>query len=281
MKISCEGKIAIDSMESAAFPENDWEVIDRIFRKYNRKNKISPVECIVYENINNTNVIYRTKQFTLPEVQKLSELIKLADEKNTIDKQILKDYIEEYMGAFVLTPSQEEAFANINQNIEKCPNTRISFKKIREKNDGGEKIRSIKPKTIHDFIQWLYEKTSERGEPILLHGQLKSGANLYRHFNSVLGVKSTVLDGTFKYFVGKKKERLKTTLPCSCVIRDVIPWDKDDINPGGEILFGEFAHMLTVEFVRNGQYTVLPFPIKYLNEYIRFCEKDDSFEEDI
>ena len=47
-----------------------------------------------------------------------------------------------------------------------------------------------------------------------------------------------------------------------------------------KILFDELAHMLKVEFVRNGQYTVVPFPIKYLNEHIRFCEKDDSFEEE-
>lgn len=39
--------------------------------------------------------------------------------------------------------------------------------------------------------------------------------------------------------------------------------------------------MLTVEFVRNGQYSVTPFPVKYLKEYIRFTEKDAEFDEDI
>ena len=126
----------------------------------------------------------------------------------------------------------------------------------------------------------MYEETDKDGHPVLLHGQLKSGENLFRHFNSLLGVKSAELDGSFKYFVGKKKEALQTSLNCSCVIRDVIPWNQDGMNPGGKILFDELAHMLTVEFVRNGQYTVLPFPVKYLNEYIRFCEKDDSFEEE-
>lgn len=280
MKLSCEGNITIDSMPSTFFPEGDWEIIDRIFREYNNKNKISPIDCIVYDNLNNINVIYRTKQFTLPDIKKLSETIKLTDGNNTIDKNLLKAYIEKYRETTPLTPSQEDAFDIINKNIENCPNAEISFSKIREKTEDGEKRRFIRPKTINDFIQWLYEETDKDGCPVLLHGQLKSGENLFRHFNSLLGVKSAELDGSFKYFVGKKKEALKTSLNCSCVIRDVIPWNQDGMNPGGKILFDELAHMLTVEFVRNGQYTVLPFPVKYLNEYIRFCEKDDSFEEE-
>lgn len=279
MKVSREGAILIDSMSSTDYPEQDWKNIDSIFREYNRS-KRSPIDCIVYDDVNNVNVIYRTKQFTLPELNELSEKIKLTDRTNTIDKKRLKSYIDEYMKEASLTPSQEEAFEIINKNIEDCSDSQISFSKIREIRGDDKKSKSIKPKTINDFIQWLYEKTEKEGNPILLHGQLKSGENLYKYFNSVLGVKSIELDGTYKYFVGKKKDALQTSLPCSCVIRDVIPWNQEGVNPGGRILFDELVHMLTVEFVRNGQFTVLPFPVKYLNEYIRFCEKDDSFEEE-
>lgn len=46
-----------------------------------------------------------------------------------------------------------------------------------------------------------------------------------------------------------------------------------------DIFLDEFAHMLTVEFVRNGQYTVSPFPMKYLRENQCFIEKDAKFDE--
>ena len=97
-----------------------------------------------------------------------------------------------------------------------------------------------------------------------------------RILNSFLGVKSMELDGKFKYFVGKKKEAVQLSLHHPCKIRDVIPWNEYGECPNGKILFDEFAHMLTVEFVRNGQYTIVPFPIKYLREYIKFCEKDEE-----
>lgn len=45
------------------------------------------------------------------------------------------------------------------------------------------------------------------------------------------------------------------------------------------IFLDEFAHMLTVEFVRNGQYTVSPFPMKYLRENQCFIGKDVVFDE--
>lgn len=45
------------------------------------------------------------------------------------------------------------------------------------------------------------------------------------------------------------------------------------------IFLDEFAHMLTVEFVRNGQYTVSPFPMKYLRENLCFIGKDVVFDE--
>ena len=280
MKISKEGFISIDKLTPSEFPIGDWEVVDMIFRKYNNGRKISPVECIVYDSLENINVIYQTKQYTLPNVERLSEKIRLADYKNVINKDLLRNYIEEYQNVNQLTQVQEDAFSIIKRNIETCLDANISFGKIREISKDGEKTGSIKPKTINDFIQWLYDKTSALENPILLHPQLKSGTNLFRNFSSFLGVKSTQLDGNYKYFVGLKKEALKTSLPYSCRIRDVIPWNKDGENPDGKILFDELAHMLKVEFVRNGQYTVVPFPIKYLNEHIRFCEKDDSFEEE-
>ena len=46
----------------------------------------------------------------------------------------------------------------------------------------------------------------------------------------------------------------------SCVIRKIIA-ENEIIN------FKELLSLMAVEFVRNGQYTVLPFPFKYLREY--------------
>lgn len=64
---------------------------------------------------------------------------------------------------------------------------------------------------------------------------------------------------TFVYYVGAKSK--KREYPNACCMRKVI-------SLGEELEYEELLPLMTVEFVRNNQYTVLPFPFKYLREYI-------------
>ena len=63
----------------------------------------------------------------------------------------------------------------------------------------------------------------------------------------------------FYYFVGSKNGA-KESVSRACTIRRVTS-AKETLSP--DFLFS----MLAVDFVRNGQYTVIPFPLKYLREY--------------
>jgi len=62
------------------------------------------------------------------------------------------------------------------------------------------------------------------------------------------------------YFVGPKRSNLKTSVHNACVIRKIYS-DNTMIEPKS------IFPLMTVEFVRNEQYTVIPFPFKYLREY--------------
>lgn len=64
----------------------------------------------------------------------------------------------------------------------------------------------------------------------------------------------------FNYFVGTKHNGLHTSVHNACIVRKVI-------SSGEKIVFLKLLSLMAVEFVRNNQYTVLPFPFKYLREY--------------
>lgn len=49
----------------------------------------------------------------------------------------------------------------------------------------------------------------------------------------------------------------------ACVVRTIEGYD------GAEIRFDEMLPMMNVTFVHSGQLTVMPFPFKYLREYIK------------
>lgn len=284
MTVSKTGKINFEEFDAKKYPQTEeWICLDQIFRNYNKDNKKkrSSIECIVYNNLDEINIVYQTLQYTLPDVDELSKKLGLSDSNRVISKNELLEYLDEFLDLHVLDAERKDTLNQFKTHISAYFSQQIPYKNIFSYENDGKKKSYMRKAIVADFVKWVSDtKKDDEGNAVLLHPQLKNTENLSRNFSSVLGIKSTELDGTFKYFVGKKKSALKTSLPCSCKIRDVIPWNKDGVNPGGEILFDELSHMLTVEFVRNGQYTVVPFPIKYLNEYIRFREKDDSFEED-
>ena len=77
--------------------------------------------------------------------------------------------------------------------------------------------------------------------------------------NSLLDIKYYGEENSIYYFVGHDKN-IKLSLNNACVIRKVVADE--------EIEFDNVAKLLTVEFVKTGQYTVVPFPFKYLNEIL-------------
>ena len=65
------------------------------------------------------------------------------------------------------------------------------------------------------------------------------------------------------YFVGIIGEGMRTNVSHAANIRMIQPYKN------AELRFEELLPLMNVTFVRNGQLTVIPFPFKYLREYIR------------
>ena len=55
---------------------------------------------------------------------------------------------------------------------------------------------------------------------------------------------------------------MRQSIQRACVIRSIEGYD------GANVRFEEMLPMMNVTFVHNGQLTVMPFPFKYLREYV-------------
>lgn len=80
----------------------------------------------------------------------------------------------------------------------------------------------------------------------------------------LLGIGLINIDGDYHYFVGVDKS-LNSSVSRANLLRKITDLTGD----GGSVpaLFQDLLGMMSVEFVRNSQYTVLPYPVKYLREY--------------
>lgn len=103
-----------------------------------------------------------------------------------------------------------------------------------------------------------------------IYERLKSGDNKMRDkvsreelFSSVTDVKCFASDDySLSYFSGIVGAGMRATIATSANIRMV------DSYRYSELFFPSLLRLMAVTFVRNGQLTVMPFPFKYLREYI-------------
>lgn len=85
-------------------------------------------------------------------------------------------------------------------------------------------------------------------------------------FSAVTDIKLFEKGGSKYYFVGIIGEGMRTNINTAANIRKIEGYKNSSIR------FDDMLQLMSVVFVRNGQLTVLPFPFKYLREYIKGCK---------
>lgn len=257
MTVFSNGTLKFDSWDSQYFTEDtEWLEICEVYEKYDVEYKNRNIEGLVYYDISNINIIMKTEQTTLPKIDALAEALKLSDKDSFVNIAIILNAIYDFFKQYETKELPTEL--NTLKIILEGEN--------REEITIGEilNILNIKKNSTKEFIKYLYQT---RG--ILLHPTPKAKGIKEEYFGALLDIKYFYNYGKLYYFVGTKNKSLNLSLHNACLIREVV-------STGGEIFFEQLMKLLAVEFVRNGQYTVLPFPFKYLNEYIRHKNQSET-----
>lgn len=85
--------------------------------------------------------------------------------------------------------------------------------------------------------------------------------------SSCLDIKIYMEDGKQFYYVGTIGEGMRWKIPRAANVRCIEGYQ------GAPLMFDKLLPTMNVTFVHNGQLTVLPFPFKYLREFIRDLER--------
>jgi len=106
-----------------------------------------------------------------------------------------------------------------------------------------------------------------------IHALLSEGDNKLRGkerreelLASCLDIKLFEEGGCQCYFVGTIGDGMKTNIQRASVIRRIEGYN------GTSVEFEQLLPLMNVSFVHNGQLTVVPFPFKYLREYLKVIE---------
>ena len=204
------------------------------------------VEGLLYNDINNINAIIRTLEFTRPDTGFLYKALCETEPSTVLQKSELIELIKEFSDEY------EEYKIYSSQLIETLESDKSILTKGKFKT-----IMNVRSKSGKTLNRWLHDRHN-----LWVYSEVKSLNNELNMTNLVsikYFEKENEFEKSLNYFVGLKS-LLNYKVDKSCVIRKIIA-ENEIINSK------ELLSLMAVEFVRNGQYTVLPFPFKYLREY--------------
>lgn len=255
--IENNGSMKFDTFCDKNFKETgEWEKICHVYDSvtsdfYGVNNQ---VDGLLYTDIDNIHVILLTQEKTLPNIAALMDVLKETDVKEKVSKGLLL-----------------EAIIDFEENIVESRETTTEWKnRIAEESDmitksNIKKILNMRTSIASKFNRFLHGKYD-----IWIDGELrKEEFDATYKIGDLQNIKYEYNENDYKYgdsfvyYVGAKSKKLK--YPNACCVRKVITF-------GDRLEYEKVLPLMAVEFIRNNQYTVLPFPFKYLREYAEQCE---------
>ena len=256
LKIDCNGEMEFDTFcDSNQDEAEEWNKICYAYDFVEDKHRgaQNQVEGLMYSDIDNIHAILLTREKTLPNISALMNTLMETDAKERVSKELLLEAIDDFEKDNI---DSRECISEWKSKV--AAETEMITKKALKK------ILNMRTGIASKFNRFLHEKYG-----VWIDGELRKGEfEATYQIGNLLNIKyeyneKDYLDGrTFVYYVGAKSKRL--AYPNACCMRKVI-------SLGEELEYEEALPLMAVEFVRNSQYTVLPFPFKYLREYIEQC----------
>jgi hypothetical protein len=255
LKIDCNGNMEFDTFSDDNQEESDdWNKICYAYDFVESKHLgvKNNVEGLVYSDIDNIHAILLTREKTMPNISVLMDTLKETDVKERVSKDILL----EALTGFEMENIDSKEYISEWKN-------KVSEESEMITKGTLKKILNMRKGIASKFNRYLHEEYG-----IWIDGELrKEEFDAMFKIGDLLNIKYEYKedydDGyAFVYYVGAKSKKLK--YPNACCMRKVI-------SLGDTIEYENMLPLMAVEFVRNSQYTVLPFPFKYLREYIEQC----------
>ncbi len=235
LTISPSGKMAFEKKEPSLFNQSEFDDLISIFE--GDKN----INGIIKNDLGQINIITRTSLFTLPEY--LTIYNKLLGESK-VESFLVKEVIDWLSEIEIKT----EHYTEIKQKL-------IEWTSDKIKKD--ELLVLVNHRTVRKKLaRHIYDKTG-----IIVKVYMRDQSK-YELMDSNLDVHSYLKDGKLYFYVGTIGEGMRNKIGRASVIREISGHED------APIFFDNLLPLMNVDFVRYGDLTVIPFPFKYLREWI-------------
>lgn len=215
-------------------------------------------EGLIVSEDEDINLIFRTNEISLPDLAEIKAIIKEVGSELPEGKRSgfeLAEQLEIYSKRMAL--HDERNIKSLIDDLKMRGAAELSKVNFRQtlNNHLGKNTK------IASGIRGFFY--NEHGVRLIFSKNKESLEDL---FDASLNIKYFgEKDNEAYYFVGKRSENVqKYSFASACHIRKIIAVNNS------RLIFQELLPTMDVDFVRTGQSTVVPFPFKYLREYMKF-----------
>lgn len=242
MEIFPNGSFEFNLLEIPSVIESEFQKYADDYLEFESKKGNPEVEGIIISGNGESNLICKTARYTLPDFQTIGRAFEEVAQPLRISK-------EDFLSHFIQFMQGKD-----NSALKEYLCTLQDL--LQEEFTREDILGIIRHRTIRkDFTQFFNERTG-----FLLRTYFKDADTRYEILDSNLDIKYYTQDSSGYYFVGTKGEGIQSNFPYASMIRRIVPIGES------RLLFHEILPTMKVDFVRNQNLTVLPFPFKYLRE---------------
>lgn len=234
------------------------ELIDQHKRDEWRKDKV--LEGLVISENGDKNLIFKTDEITIPDLDSILQIIEDVDTQLPNGMRTGKELAQIVEQCFSETNESEKENVNALVNeLNKINNQEISKTDFRKLSNISLSPTSKLGRNLRDYF------LNEHGVRLNFSKSKEMMDNLFAASLNINYFMEN--DSEAHYFVGQRRESIQSSLKDSFHLRKVVAEN------GSNLVFKDILKTMDVDFVRTGQSTVLPFPFKYIREYMEM-EKD-------
>jgi hypothetical protein len=299
LKVSSNGNLSFENcLENQAFKNENYEKYKTTFQQFDKFNGREFLNCLLVSNNQDVNLIFETPRFTIQEIETIGETLELESQYIEISKEQYISLFEKFLqqnkpfekddkfskiiekakkGNLIITKDDLNSFFYNNEEIKKL---KYSLKEAEKANNQKEILRfqkeiedfelrslSNKTKIKKEFCKFYYENSEYilDKKDVLWHF-FKGEDQIEELFASKTNIFYQINNDTEAfYFVGVVPKQIQTDFTNATNIRK-IKAVKNLQGQQSKLVFDQLLETMAVDFVKQGNLTVVPFPFKYLRE---------------
>jgi hypothetical protein len=227
------------------------------------------LEGLVVSEDGDINLLFRTNEMAVPNLPEIAQILdelqsELPENKRTGND--LADIVQEFLQSS--NKLDHEKFNSLSEALINKGNETLSKSELyyligqylgstRKQKNKETYVSNTKEAT--DFRDYLLDKHQIR---LKFPQDNQTKDDLFDPYFNIKYFEDTETQAY--YCVGSRREKLQFSFKDACHLRKILA-----VN-GSKLIFKELLPTMDVDFVRTGESTVIPFPFKYIREYLNF-----------